>query len=84
MSQKISDNPEYLKLDEQIQEMQQLARFFPSLFSKEQRKQIDDLRTNLYEQRVLPDHFNALFANRGWVCYESMNNDLLIRCIELG
>lgn len=84
MSQKISDNPEYLKLDEQIQEMQQLARFFPFLFSKEQRKQIDDLRTNLYEQRVLPDQFNSLFANRGWVCYESMNNDLLIRCIELG
>lgn len=40
MSKRISDNTEYLQLDEEIRGMQYLAKLFPFLFAKEQRKQI--------------------------------------------
>lgn len=49
MSQKLSDNTEYLQLDEEIRGMQNLARIFPFLFTKEQRKQIASFRAELDE-----------------------------------
>lgn len=84
MPKKISENTEYLQLDEEIRGMQYLARIFPFLFIKEQRKQIACFRSELDELRCLPDKFNTLFVSRGWVCYETMNKELLSRCIELG
>ena len=84
MSKKIADNPGYLQLDEEIRGIQYLERICPFLFTKEQRDQIANIRTCLDEQRTRPDEFNSLFVNRGWVCYETMNSDLLVRCIELG
>lgn len=49
MSQKISENTEYLQLDEEIRGRQYLARIFPFLFTKEQRKQIASFRAELDE-----------------------------------
>lgn len=47
MSKKISENTEYLQLDEEIRGMQNLARIFPFMFTKEQRKQIACFRAEL-------------------------------------
>lgn len=49
MSQKISENTEYLQLDEEIRGMQYLAKLFPFLFTKERRKQIASFRAELDE-----------------------------------
>ncbi|WP_157887016.1 hypothetical protein [Hymenobacter sp. PAMC 26628] len=29
-----------------------------------------------------PDKFNSFFAKKGWIAHESMNQDLILRCIE--
>lgn len=84
MSRKISDNFQYKELANQIQGLGCLGACLPFLFTKEQREKIKQMRAELKEMRRLPDQFNALFLERGWVCYDSMNAELLKRCVTLG
>ena len=42
------------------------------------------MRKEVEELRRLPDKFNALFLDRGWVCFGSMNGDLIKDCVALG
>lgn len=79
----IADNLQYKQLLEQLQGIGCLASCFPFLFTKEQRKEIKRLRTEVEEMRRLPDQFNTLFLERGWVCYDTINADLLKRCVTL-
>lgn len=81
---KISDNPQYKELANQMQGIGCLSTCLPFLFTKEQRTKIKQMRTELEEMRRLPDQFNTLFLERGWVCYDSMNAELLKRCVALG
>ena len=81
---KISDNLQYKALADQMRGIGCLSTCFPFLFTKEQRKKIKQMRAEFGEMRKLPDQFNSLFLERGWVCYDSMNAELLKRCVTLG
>ena len=81
---KISDNPQYKQLAEQIQGMECLCTCLPFLFTKEQKKKIKQMKAELEEMRKLPEQFNDLFLERGWVCYDNMNLDMIKRCVALG
>lgn len=84
MGDKISDNPQYKELADKMKELGCLSTCMPFLFTREQRRKIKQMRAELEEMRKLPDQFNTLFLERGWVCYDSMNADLLKRCVALG
>jgi hypothetical protein len=47
-------------------------------------KQIDHLAVQTEELTSMPDDFNDLFADKGWIMYSRMNNDLAKKAIDLG
>ena len=61
-----------------------LSTLLPFLFTKDQRMKLKLMRKKVEELRRLPDEFNALFLDRGWVCFGSMNGDLVKDCVALG
>lgn len=84
MNSRISDNSQYINLADQMQMIGCLSVWLPFLFTKDQRRKLKLMREQIDELRRLPDEFNALFLERGWVCFDSMNCDLLRNCVALG
>lgn len=80
---KISDNPQYKNLSDQVNMLGCLSYFLPFLFTKDQRRELKNMREKVDELRRLPDEFNTLFLERGWICFDSMNSDLLKKCVVL-
>lgn len=87
---KISDNPSVQELQEQIKGLKALknaisfipfaGRMFHGL--DEAFKSLDDLeeRSKLFQ---VPDQFNEQFSEYGWIAYESMNLDAMIRSLAI-
>lgn len=84
MESKISDNPQYKHLSDQIKMLGCLSCCLPFLFTNEQRRKLRDMRKQVEELRQMPDDFNELFLKHGWVCFGTMNGDLLKQCVALG
>ena len=61
-----------------------LSYCLPFLFTKEQRRELKDMRKLVEELRRLPDAFNELFLSHGWVCFGSLNGSLVRQCVSLG
>ena len=81
---KISENPQYKNLSDQVNMLGCLSYFLPFLFTKDQRRELKNMREKVDELRRLPDEFNTLFLEQGWICFDSMNSDLLKKCVVLG
>ncbi len=45
---------------------------------------VDDLKRATEELTSIPDHFNQLFASRGWIVYDSLNVDVAKAAIAAG
>ncbi len=84
MKSKISDIPQYKHLEDQIKMLDGLSILFPFLLTKAQRRKLKQMREETEELRRLPDEFNNLFLERGWVYFGSMNADLVSKCVALG
>ena len=84
MKSRISDIPHYKNLADQMQMLGCLSTLLPFLFTKDQRMKLKLMRKEVEELRRLPDEFNALFLDRGWVYFGSMNGDLVKDCVALG
>lgn len=84
MSDKIADNPSFKNIEEQLTGLGCMSRLIPWMFTKEQRQQIKEMREDLDSIRTIPDRFNALYMNLGWIYYGGINADILRKCIELG
>lgn len=92
----IKDIPSLKKLQEDVKNFQylnKLWRFLRPAFKvvgveigkiDDAMKQVDDLAAQTVQLTSLPDEFNDLFANRGWIMYSRMNFDLAKRAVELG
>ena len=80
---KISEIPQYKNLSDQVNMLGCLSYFLPFLFTKDQRRELKNMREKVDELRRLPDEFNTLFLERGWICFDSMNSDLLKKCVVL-
>jgi hypothetical protein len=95
-SSPISEIPSFQQLRSDIQNAKRLRRIFrvirPLLrllrvdveIMKSAFAKIEDLERQATELTHLPDRFNALFAERGWVMYELMNHDLAKQIVERG
>lgn len=84
MKSKISDNPQYKDVADQMHMIGCLSRWLPFLFTRDQRRELKNMREKVDELRRLPDEFNTLFLEQGWICFDSMNSNLLKKCVVLG
>lgn len=84
MISRISDNPKYKELADQMHMIGCLCTWLPFLFTRDQRRELKNMREKVDELRRLPDEFNTLFLEQGWICFDSMNSDLLKKCVVLG
>lgn len=90
-TEKIKDNPSFKELKEKFDSFQSLKGFmkffsFLGLIDKDKFKEelskFDEMKQELEELSKIPDAFNSLFANRGWIACESMKTDILKEAID--
>ena len=84
MNDKISENPSFKKLEDGLRSVGCASQFMPWILNKSQRQELQHIKDDLDELRNMPDRFNSLYIERGWVCFGGMNAELVKRCVELG
>ena len=84
MSDKIAENPSFKKLENQLNDLKSIFQLMPGLLDKEDKQKLTQTTEELCELRNLPDRFNSIYLQRGWVCFGSMNAELIKRCVTLG
>jgi hypothetical protein len=91
MSDKIEDNPSFKKHRNDLKgakTIKQIATLL-SPFSKTAKdikkalEGLNDLEIDFKKISKSPDQFNKYFGDLGWIAHESMNQDLMLECIEL-
>lgn len=88
---KISGIHSLQKMRRELENFQALARFAPliRLFGATGRKmaapleKVPELAAQMKRMSELPDRFNDLFADRGWIAYELMKMDVMERAIAV-
>lgn len=94
---KIKDNYSFKKMEYNLQGIKNLKtilKIVPSVLGIEDKnieknfKKIDDIKIDdIYEQFKLlqetPDKFNQYFSKLGWIAYESMNFDIMVKAVKL-
>jgi len=91
MSEKISNNQTYKELKNQAIGFSVIAKLYKlsKLFGYKNKKldevfdKLPELKKKLKELSEAPDAFNKYFSDRGWIAFESMNSDLLIKCVNM-
>lgn len=87
---RIEENPSFKNLKEKFDSFQNLKGFmkffsFLGLIDKSKLKEeyakFEGMKKELEELSKIPDAFNRLFANRGWIACESMKTDILKEAI---
>lgn len=87
---RIADNPSITKLQQNVQGAKQLMKLRPLLglfgvhLDDSIAEQLGQLDQSLQEIATLPDRFNDLFAERGWIAYETLKADVIRDAVELG
>lgn len=87
---RIAENPSITKLQRDVQGAKQLLKLRPLLrlfgvrFDPTLVERVDELERSLKDFAVLPDRFNDLFAERGWIAYEMLKTNLMREAVELG
>src|SRR5690349_12162824 len=94
--QPIKDNPSLKKIRKDAESFSAFKKAWPFLrpFFRllgadvkkidEALQQGDDLVTKSEELTTIPDDFNDLFADKGWIMYDRINMDVAKKAIELG
>ncbi|WP_088656334.1 hypothetical protein [Geofilum rhodophaeum] len=88
---KIENIPSYSKLRNEIEGADSLRKFvkFISFFGfkdkglNETLDKIPDFKKQIIHLSTLPDKFNKIFAQSGWIAHESMNSDLMEKAVGL-
>lgn len=86
----ISDLPKFKKLEEEIKSLKSLKHFLPimKLLGQDTSKleegliQLSELEKNLEEFRAIPDEFNSIFSDQGWIFNETLNIDIAKQAIQ--
>lgn len=85
MNERIKDNDSIKELGDQIEGLIHLKSFTDTLGIKID--EIEDLHAmskNYQELSCLPDDFNSVFSDNGWIAHESMNVGIMKEAIEIG
>lgn len=87
---RIADNPGFSKPREQIRGFKQLVKLRPYLrllgvkIGDDLIAKVSRLEEEIEKQSTLPDRFNDLFAERGWIAYEMMHAEVMQSATEKG
>jgi len=87
---RIAENPSITKLQREVEGAKQLLKLRPLLrlfgvrFDPGLAGKVNELDRSLKDFAGLPDRFNDLFADRGWIAYEMLKTDLIRQAVELG
>ena len=68
---RISDNPSYTELLNQVKGMKILLNLLP-VGNTEWRHKLSDIERQIDEIRFTPEKFNQYYSELGWIAYESM------------
>ena len=79
---RISDNPSYTELLNQVKGMKVLLNLLP-VRNTEWRHKLSDIERQIDEIRFTPEKFNQYYSELGWIAYESMNSDLMMNAVRL-
>jgi hypothetical protein len=87
---KIKDNYSFKEMDMTVQgftEMQalysaskQLGYVNPTY--EDAFKKFEEAKSKYKTLKIIPDRFNDFFAKKGWIAYESLNFDLMEKCVK--
>jgi hypothetical protein len=86
----IADNPSFAKLRQDAEGMEALVAFRPLLTSlgvkidDELVAEVEALAKKTADLLSIPDRFNDLFAERGWIAYELLKMDVMRKAVEVG
>lgn len=91
MNDRIQNNPSFKKIEKEIKGAKALKAIVSVLkpFSKTAREVyksmegLDDIEQQFKSVTQSPDEFNDFFSGAGWIAHESMNQDLVLKCIDL-
>jgi hypothetical protein len=91
MNDKISENPFFSNLRQQMQGFEAISAATKWLSKlgitgdawNEAVRKFPELKQTFQELSVIPDKFNEFFSNRGWIAYESMNFETMKKAVEL-
>lgn len=87
---RIVDNPSIARLQKEVSRAQQFLKLRPLLqlfgvhLSDSIADKVAEVDRSLQVLATLPDRFNDLFAERGWIAYETLNMDVMRHAVELG
>lgn len=82
-SKRIIDNPSQSKLLEQcnaVESLKRLSKIFPEL--EDSFNQFDEIKKQLTIVHI-PDQFNDIFSQHGWIIYESMSREAAQKSIAI-
>ncbi len=87
-SDHIGDNPSFEYFARQLAGMETLVPLmkvfgFLKGDAANAPEQLAKIRKQLDDMRAIPSEFNAHFAERGWIAYESMHMGLMAECVAL-
>lgn len=84
MTDRIQDNKTLKEIEEQIRgvtELQQVSKILGYEFwDTEEFENVQEMYNDLI---VLPDKFNDIFSDKGWIAHESMNPEIMKKAIKL-
>lgn len=91
MSDNIEDNPSFKDFGKQLEGAKQVRKLISLIapFSKKAKNILsefdafDKIQNDFNELSKSPDSFNRHFSDLGWIAHESMNQTLMLECIEL-
>ncbi|MHB0897319.1 MAG: hypothetical protein ACYC1A_07210 [Spirochaetales bacterium] len=88
---KYSEFESISRLETKIAEMEdllELMTLFPNIINNPQKVEntkasLNKLKQEIIELKNVPDEFNKIFAQYGWIAYDSLNNDFMKSEIQL-
>lgn len=87
---KIADIQKFKEMKESINQMETLLSFSPflkmigvDLSDVENQQNLSELKEEAYKLIGMPDKFNRIFAERGWIAYENLNADVAKEAIKI-
>ena len=88
MEDKIENNPLYKKIKEEIPVLEALLDTFAIIGLESEefekvKKKLPDFKKDFIEVSTSSDRFNKYFSPLGWISYESIEHNLMIKSIEL-
>lgn len=85
MNDRIQKNDSIVELGEQINDFIQLKSFAEIFGVKvDGIEDLEEIDKEFQQLSNLPDEFNSIYSNRGWIAHESMDTEVIKKAVKIG